>query len=617
MDRRSLLRTLAVVGVGAPLGARCTPSRGSGESIPPGWPGPPAIDADRNYRLPDWFDTARVQAHTRLPLGWVDEPTFFEATGWFRSMGARVFTRHIKSADEGAWWESATGIQAPESRGRDLARRIIDEAHEAGCRIIVYYRHQEDAHMAAQNPDWVCRDPRGRPLTTERGTYLCLNSPYVDHVETRLSELADMGADGFFFDETHMPPVGCWCPYCRERFRAETGRALGDDYDPIYQAQRDFNNHTVTRAVRRWRATLHDLNPELVLVVSAYRWITTAGRHLEGGLMRISDSVKTELTLPAATSRHSPFGLRQRMDSRERDVQLALGYTMARDAADGRPPLVWIHGRLSEAALTSATCGVLAHGGVSSIDIPEAMMAHPLYERPFELWERVAPHLGGARPFRWAAVHFPERARNRYYADPPEAWDRILDPLYVAYRILLRARAPVGVVTDHQLENGDLEGYRLLVLPESGELSAGMTAAVDSFVETGGTVLSPANGWTRDLARLAAEAPIRSLGGPEALHAVPHVSPAADRILVALVDDFSWVVTGQAYRPAFGWVPPQEDGPNPAVRDIEIRIRGIEIRDTPLDAVTGETLDVRAVEGGHVVEVPLVDPFALVVLEAA
>ena len=56
------------------------------------------------YKLPAWYDGARVQLHTRLSLNWHDRhpDTFFGANDAFASMGARVFTRHIKSANEGA-----------------------------------------------------------------------------------------------------------------------------------------------------------------------------------------------------------------------------------------------------------------------------------------------------------------------------------------------------------------------------------------------------------------------------------------------------------------------------------------------------------------------------------
>src|SRR5262245_14365131 len=52
----------------------------------------------------EWFTANRVKGHTRLRLeGWGDEPEFAQAAAGFKALGARVFTRHVKSGDEAPW----------------------------------------------------------------------------------------------------------------------------------------------------------------------------------------------------------------------------------------------------------------------------------------------------------------------------------------------------------------------------------------------------------------------------------------------------------------------------------------------------------------------------------
>lgn len=617
MERREFVRVMSALGAGMPAAVACATSGSVPRAATAAAPVRPRPLQVAPYYLPDWYDANRAQAHLRLSLEWLDRPVFSSAASDVRSLGARVLTRHIKSGDEGAWWPSSVGIEAPECRGRDVARAIIDRAHEAGCRIIVYYRHEEDAYAAEQHPGWLCRDWRGRAIATNRGRYLCMNSPYREFVGTRLRELEAMGADGFFFDEAHMPPIGCWCDYCRRAFRAEYGMDLAgarDLGDPRYETQLTFNNRTVERTFAAWRERLHGSDPDLVMVVSAYRWVTAVGRHLDSRLMAISDSVKTEFALPAVLPGHSPFALSDRFRTWERDVQLGMGYTMARDAAGGRPPLVWIQGRLSRAALSTAAAAVLTHGGVASIDIAEAMPTNPVFAAPFALWDRVAPYLGGARPLRWAAIHFPEWQRDRLATDPAQAWERVLTPFYAAFRLLLRARVPVGMVTDDQLEKGLLDGYAVLVEPDSQSSTSAMRTVFEAFAGNGGRVVARSRTWLDDLHALVEEAPVRALGGPERMHAVPHVQADSGTTAVALVNDFSWVRTGRQYTPARGWVPPPDPSPVPDASSVRVRFRGRAVPSTALEAVSGSSLPVRSVEGGWEVEVPSFDPMAVVVV---
>ncbi|HEO70891.1 MAG TPA: hypothetical protein ENN80_06465, partial [Candidatus Hydrogenedentes bacterium] len=332
------------------------------------------------YPLPEWFDKYRVQAHTRFGPHWMDDPEFLTAADGFRKTGARVFTRHIKSGDEAAWWPSAVGAVLPEARERDWAKAIIDTAHGAGCRIIVYHRHMEDAHTAREHPDWVCREPNGAPKNTKRGDYLCLNSPYLGYLETRLLELVHRGADGFYFDETHMPKDGCWCEFCQNRFREETGLEPpreANRYDPLWQKYIDFKNLTIERAFVKLRTAIHRHNPEVVMLISANTWPAFTDRNMTHRLWRIADSVKTEFSLPARVLKHR--GLPEGFLPFDRDAKIALGYTLARDAADGRPPHVWTNGLLNADSAVFASAGMMAHGCIANLDIPEDTLPNSMF----------------------------------------------------------------------------------------------------------------------------------------------------------------------------------------------------------------------------------------------
>ena len=94
-----------------------------------------------------------------------------------------------------------------------------------------------------------------------------------------------------------------------------------------------------------------------------------------------------------------------------------------------------------------------------------------MFDEAFELGDRVSPYFAGTTPTRWAALHYAEHARDALAPDESGQWKQVLYPLYGAYRTLLRAHLPVGVVTDSQLEQGRLDGYRVLFLPAADRLT--------------------------------------------------------------------------------------------------------------------------------------------------
>ena len=85
--------------------------------------------------------------------------------------------------------------------------------------------------------------------------------------------------------------------------------------------------------------------------------------------------------------------------------------------------------------------------------------------------------LAGARPERWAALHWPGALREQLLTDE-EAFTRIAGPLGEAYGSLLRARRPAGVVTDSLLAEGALDSARFF--PRFFELRGGRLAIYSS-----------------------------------------------------------------------------------------------------------------------------------------
>lgn len=615
-------------------------------------------------RLPPWFDAARVQGHTRLRLGrWLGEPEFSQAAAGFHALGATAFTRHVKTADEDPWWPTALPL-GPDGRplsdrdriidgafierGRNVAREIIDEAHREGLKIVAYYWHMSEATLAGLYSDWICRDPDGSPIEhATRGTHLDITGPYREVVLTRLLELADMGADGFYFDERHLPPEGCWGSALEDAWVAETGQPAPrtiDDADPLYRQFIDFKARKIEETFVYWRDEVKARRTDVVFIVSTTTVPALTDREMTTRLAAIADSAKNEY-MHAVRDRFTKNVFEDNPDlAKPADhVRQALGWTVLRDAADARPPHIWAAGLPDENHARGYAASLLTFGCVANMDVWEDSLGggedQPPGKTPLEgvtaafaLGDAVSGYLEGARPVRWAAIHFGERSRNVRGADYRAAWQQVLWPLVGAYQVLSEDGLPVGVVNDDQLERGELAGYELLFLPNADELAIGQQVAVAAFAARGGTVIEndPAWVWSDPAGTEAAaaafraalephvgRAPVRVSGGPRNRYAVAYRN--LERLVVAVTNDFSWVQISAANE-----MPVEIDPPPPPAEGVRVIWRsGLPQIPGPLpalhrpraiEAVTRTTLTVERVGDRYQVDLPTFPAMALLVV---
>lgn len=512
-----------------------------------------------------WFYDTRAHGHTRLSLKYYDKPEFREAASRFKRQNASVITRHIKSGGEGAWWPSSVGGIEEIALGKDLAREIIEEAHKEGMFIILYYRHMEDEWVLKYKPEWICVDYTGQPIESPRGVYTCLNSPYRDFVLTRLMELADRGANGFYFDETHMPKTGCWCAYCRSLFTKETGETHPEAPridSPKWQQLISFNNRKIEETFNYWRDRLKEKHNDIVLVVGSHRWPSMSDRHLQASQWRTTDSVKTELEIASKYGRDALYRPGEGMPTFDKGAKLSLGYIMCRDAAGGKPAHVWIDGLKTEQAALTATAAVLVHGCIANIDVNEFELPDNVLEPAFSMAEKVSPWLAGTKPFTWIGVHFSEIAKEHYATRPGAVLEHVVYPVYGVYSALLEQRIPVGVVMDHQLHNPVAlqETVHALALTSAVDAQTLMREEIGNVRSRGLPVLDSAvgrnwnsakqfvetkRGFLRDIRHIMEEFPIKVLGGPAGMQAHYFLEAESDRLIIALCNDFAWVETGR------------------------------------------------------------------------
>lgn len=595
--------------------------------------------------LPAWFTANRVHGNTRLPLGGLGTDEFDRAAEGFKALGASVFTRHFKSRAEDPW-------------PPDVWPQMVAEAHTQDMKIVAYYWHMAETAMATAHPDWVCRNPDGTPITQDRDdddgggaagfAYLDITGPFGEEVVLpSLLRLAELGVDGLMFDERHLPPGGCWGSALEEAWKAETGEPKAPtDGEPGYVEFLDFKARRIEDTFVGWRDAVHAAYPGVVFVVSTTTIPAVTLREMTTRLVHVADSAKNEYGLALSKALNgSVFEPPNAVLAPADHVRQAVGWTVLRDAADARPPRIWVSGVPNADHALGAAGTLLAFGCIANMDVDEPSLLGnqepaagktPLdaLRAAFRLGRDVSSHLAAAQPLRWAAVHFSECARN-VREDAKEAWEEVLWPMVGAFEALSEDGLPVGFVNDQQLARDELAGYRVLVLPDPDKLTAAQQQAVASFANRGGVVVEndPAWAWSdpsgQDAAFAAfraailphvATAPVRVTGGPQRRYGVSYRS--GGRLVVAVTNDFSWIQITNRRRV----IPPDEVNvkadPASGVRITWRRRHGLPQRWglvpfprlRAIEAVSGTRLVVRRVPGGYRVDLPAFPFLAVVVV---
>lgn len=597
-------------------------------------------------QLPSWFEDNRVQGHTRLSVQkWLGTPEFKNAASGFKQLGARVFVRHVKSAAEDPWWYG-TVSQTPDNQiqletNSNPVKIMIDEAHQEGMKIIAYYFHSTDKTMATLHPEWVCKQPNGRVIShRRRGDYLDLTSPYREIVLERLLELAAMGVDGFYFDEIHMPYKGCWGTFLETAFEQATGEKapmVKNERDPHYRRYLQFQALKVEETLAYWREAVRKQYPKVIFTISTTTIPSLINPRMTTNLVRLSDSPKSEFFLAIKERLNlNVFQDKLLLAKPEKDIRMALGWTVLRDGAEGRPPHIWAPGFPNREHALGFVSAVLTYGAIANLDVAEENLLgdgkkprgtpRVGLKAAFALGKQVSPYLSQTRPVRWAAIHYSELSRDRRGSNLVAAWREVLWPVTGSFGVFVREGLPVGIVNDYQLARGQLEGYRLLFLPNPNELTPAQRRIVEQFQAKGGVVLRNDPGWPwsipgrtpeaiKAFRRLLAEhldtAPVLVTGGPEKMHSVAFRHPGKDRLVVAISNDFTWVQLKQNLRQSKQTI----NSPPPAIKGITVEINSSSYPQKIFEVLSGQSLKFEHNYKGYKIIVPEFSKMAVIVVE--
>lgn len=435
---------------------------------------------------PKWLSEITRVAYTDLPNrqaqgDWPEKLIADAAAAKVQMLFSRV---HSGEGWQGLGWKSEYGEPDPVMQGRDGTREIVQLCHRHGIRYLGYYWAQrEPVALGEAHPDWKCMNSRGKPTA-----YYCVNNPdYRTLVRNRVVELVTkVGCDGIFFDMFHARADECYCPTCKAKFRAKTGQEppVKEDFEsPLWREWVEFKYRTIEEAMLDFNRAIKAANPEAALVVNTWNaWCYRNGGNIRNSIRVVEnvDALLEEIGWydsvdPSffAFPSHYPF----------------MCWHLAGLCKDKRA-LMWSspsYLRTQPIGATEATIrvmsmmtnGCVAAQSVPGRDVMAKYMAETAARDEFFRADRLTP---------WCGLVVSEKTELWYGREEPK--ERYIQGVYGAFQTMLERHLPVSLVTDRELERGELEKHKVLVLPNCAAMSAAEMETLRRFVRDGGGLVA-------------------------------------------------------------------------------------------------------------------------------
>jgi hypothetical protein len=383
-----------------------------------------------------------------------------------------------------AYYDSEVARKTSRLRNRDLLREVIDEARKHGIRVIAMIGHTTHPELYSKHPEWAQRNieglvihmdtnPRSEANAELRWPLMCLNSPFLDVVVRELEEVLNHGVDGVLLDSfRYMPDLerACYCGFCRKAHREDLGRDLPESEQWDTKAYREtfrWRYNVNVKAIEKLYRALKSKNPKAVLAYNSHPagWKGRANTVVE--LARNSlDIIYAE----ASEVDYQPPGFLAEM------VKLST-------ALSGGKPVWSTRNAFHTALTTTSTTPVAIRQGIreifaaggspvvlvfSSTYMQSRYFINPVREAFREI-EKLEEYMDGVSRLRYAAVVYSNRSRDWAGRSDPR---HVTDEVRGFYYALAYNGIPVDFVTDHQLDDGLLSDYRVLILPYTASLSS-------------------------------------------------------------------------------------------------------------------------------------------------
>lgn len=386
---------------------------------------------------------------------------------------------------------------------RNHIKEYVEAMHKRGLKIFTYIFYP-DKKVWEQNPDWRQKDVEGNEIIPKRWGVPCLNSPYRELFIARTEELvADYDIDGYLLDTvTFSPsPMGCFCDYCRRKYRERYGRELPKEIHGFTEEMHRF---------LRWRdenlAEFHDdvqkaikkIKPECVYTHNAFAF---RGIQVLNGEWRVTGSggeEDLELTLPKDDIVTSIIDWRRALNT----VWEAGSLTKVLRGISKKK--VWMqfghfpyhrdYQTLPLHELKMAVYSVITSGGspffIGNL-FPDGTIEEISIDRMGQVYDDVlkkADYLDYDEETEFAAVYFSKESLDYYDLIYPGEVHYLLG-IKGCMKSLVEAKMPFQIIGEKSMDREKLKKYKVLIIPDAVMMTDEQIELIKEYVKNGGTLI--------------------------------------------------------------------------------------------------------------------------------
>ena len=365
----------------------------------------------------------------------------------------------------------------------DVLGQLCEDGHAAGLKVLPYWMTTSGPNtiQLLEHPDWIVKD-----WEDKGDQFLCYSSPFGDFAEALTREaLTKYPVDGMLYDQltaSRGTQSTCYCVYCQEEFRRTYDREIprspheGSYFDqPIVEdpeAQRllrDFQIRSARHFCRRIQRAFDEVRPEAFYIQN---WLFGAMAEECGEFV---DGLFGE--------RHITTDINE----------VALAHRLMR--AYGQKP-VWgnysysYHHHATFRSIESTHMGLMdaVASGCSAtlLDLNATDDNKNRYEDIKEVMRQIrwtTDALKDSHHVKYAAI-LHSRASEEF------AHDDFVPSFDGTFEVLAEQQVPLDFVTEKSVQNGGLDGYKVLVMPNTAYVSDATAEAIATFVESGGGLVA-------------------------------------------------------------------------------------------------------------------------------
>ncbi|NIM94054.1 MAG: family 10 glycosylhydrolase [Anaerolineales bacterium] len=374
-----------------------------------------------------------------------------------------------------ALWESTVTPRYPLMGEMDLIGEVARQCKKNGLRFIPWWLATATGgvrRVLEEHPSWQEVGPPKNGMPGEKYNYVCYNSPYRELIYEEVREVVTgYEVDGIYFDQL---PISCYCPWCKAKFekRYDQHMPIQTDEFLVYitpaglpPVLREFRDDSVKSFCAGIREILDQTKPD---VCYAQNWVPSYQAQLVRGL--------ADVVLPEFYQEKDliPLGIRHRLTKTYFDHGPIWGNVRHGVRHDAR------HFPVRGTKMLLVDC-IANHAAPLMLDLCAIDYDETGLEDLAETFDHMKDMLSiqaETEPVYYAALlhsmHSHEFDRFRY----EDAFDGM-------YRLLFENHVPFEVVNEAGIQRGELERYKVLVIPDAPVLADDTVTQIRKAVEVG------------------------------------------------------------------------------------------------------------------------------------